>query len=113
LLIYTIIYTRKVLLMEFQWDQGKNAANIAKHGFDFADGAEMFEGKWPFLVAADLDEEYGEERWKGIGMIHGRIAVAIFSEPTPGLIRFISLRKANQEERNTYEKTIKDELEAH
>lgn len=111
--IYTIIYTEGPLLMEFEWDEKKNEVNTAKHGFDFADGAELFEGKWPFLVDSDLEEDYGEERWKGIGMINGRIAVAIFNEPTPGVIRFISLRKANQEERTTYEEAIKDELGIH
>lgn len=37
--------------MEFQWDEKKNESNITKHGFDFADGAELFQGRWPFLVA--------------------------------------------------------------
>lgn len=99
--------------MEFQWDEKKNVRNIAKHGFDFADGAELFQGGWPFLVASDLDEDYDEERWKGIGMIQGRIAVAIFTEAGSGVIRFISLRKANQEERDAYEEVIKNEMGIH
>ena len=99
--------------MEFQWDEKKNKIHIAKHEFDFADGVELFQGNWPFLVASDLEEDYGEERWKGIGMIQGRIAVAIFNEMKPGVIRFISLRKANQEERNEYEEAIKNELGTH
>ena len=99
--------------MRFSWDAAKNAANIRKHGFDFADGKDLFGGKYPFLVAADNDEDYGEERWRGIGMIEDRVVVAIFTELQPDLIRFISLRKANQEEQYRYEKAIKDELGPH
>jgi uncharacterized DUF497 family protein len=58
--------------MEFEWDKEKNAANIQKHGFDFADGVELFDGQLPFLVAVDEGGNYGEDRWRGIGMIQGR-----------------------------------------
>lgn len=96
--------------MDFEWDEQKNNDNVRKHGLDFADGKELFKGKQPFLVAADLEDEYGEQRWHGIGMIQGRIVVAVFTEPEPDVIRFISLRKATQEERNAYEEAIKDEM---
>jgi uncharacterized DUF497 family protein len=66
----------------------------------------------PLLVAADLDNGLAEERWRGIGCIHGRVVVAVFTEPKPDVIRFISLRKANQEERQAYEEAIRDELES-
>ena len=41
--------------------------------FDFADAEEMFRGA--LLIRPDTREDYGEERWIGIGMIHGRIAL--------------------------------------
>lgn len=97
--------------MQFQWDRKKNALNIKKHGIDFSDGEELFSGQWPFLVAADLDNDFAEERWRGIGCVRGRVVVAVFTEPKPDVIRFISLRKANQEERQLYEEAIGDELE--
>jgi len=96
--------------MEFEWDGAKNAANIQKHGFDFADGPELFDGHMPFLVVADEEDEHGEDRWRGIGMVRGRIVVVVFTERQLELIRFISLRKANQEERQAYEQAIKNEL---
>ncbi len=58
-------------------------------------------------------EEYGEERWRGIGAIRGRVVVAVFTEPRQGVIRFISLRKANREEQRLYEEAIKNELGTH
>ncbi|HWG86712.1 MAG TPA: BrnT family toxin [Candidatus Acidoferrales bacterium] len=98
--------------MQFEWDRKKNTLNIKKHGIDFSDGEELFSGAWPLLVAADLDNDLAEERWRGIGCIQGRVVVAVFTEPKADVIRFISLRKANQEERQAYEEAIRDELES-
>lgn len=97
--------------MEFQWDAGKNRANIRKHGFDFAWAEQLFRG--PLLARPDTREDYGEERWTGLGMLGGRVAVVTFAEPSPGNIRIISFRKANLEERKEYEDAVKEGLEAH
>ena len=96
--------------MKFEWDERKNRANIRKHGFDFVDGEEMFRGA--LLIRPDTHEDYGEERWVGIGMIQGRVAVVAFAERPQETIRIISLRKADHEEREEYEKAIQDGLEA-
>ena len=97
--------------MIFEWDEAKNRANVRKHGFDFAEAEEIFHG--PLLVRPDTREDYGEQRWIGIGMIRGRIAFVAFAEHPQDTIRFISLRKAHHEEREEYEKAIQDGLEAH
>jgi|SRR5947209_16003599 len=99
--------------MEFEWDESKNRENIRKHGFDFTDAEKFFVGPFPFLVTPDEHETDREERWRGIGVIHGRVAVVVFTECRPNVIRFISLRKANQQERKAYEEAIKDELGTH
>jgi uncharacterized protein len=95
--------------MIFKWDDAKNRANIRKHGFDFADAEEMFRG---FLLHPDTREDYGEERWIGIGMIRERVAFIAFTELWPDIVRIISLRKADHEERKEYEKAIQNGLEA-
>jgi uncharacterized protein len=97
--------------MRFEWDEVKNRANIRKHGFDLADAEEMFRG--PLLARPDTREDYGEERWIGIGMLRGSIAFVAFTEPEPGTIRLISLRKADHEEREEFEKAIQNGLEAY
>lgn len=97
--------------MKLEWDEAKNRANIRKHGFDFADAEPMFRA--PILIIADVRCEYGEQRWKGIGMLHGRTVAIIFSERASDTIRIISLRRADHEERAEYEKAIQDGLEAH
>jgi uncharacterized DUF497 family protein len=96
--------------MIFEWDEIKNRANIRKHGFHFAQAEEMFRGT--LLVRPDTREDYAEKRWIGIGMIRGRVAFVAFAERPPDTIRIISLRKADHEEREEYEETIQDGLEA-
>jgi len=97
--------------MRLEWDETKNQANIRKHGFDFADAAEMFRGA--LLVEPDIREDYGEQRWSGLGVVGGRIAKVIFTERDAGTIRIISLRKATSRERKQYEETIENGLETH
>jgi uncharacterized protein len=97
--------------MSFEWDEAKNRANLRKHGFDFAWAEQMFRGT--LLVRPDMREDYGEERWVGLGMLGERVAVVAFAELSPGNIRIISFRKANHEEREEYEDAIQDGLEAH
>jgi uncharacterized DUF497 family protein len=98
--------------MKLEWDEAKNKVNIKKHGFHFAEAEEMFRSF--LLVRPDTREDYGEERWIGIGMIQGRVAlVAFVARPPQDTIRIISLRKADHEERKEYEKAIQDGLEAH
>ncbi|MBF2099055.1 MAG: BrnT family toxin [Gloeomargaritaceae cyanobacterium C42_A2020_066] len=78
--------------MNFEWDEYKNQSNLVKHGFDFADAFHIF--KAPMLVEFDDNEEYGEERWIGIGLLSGRVVVIVYVEPDEGKVRVISLRKA-------------------
>ncbi len=95
--------------MTFEWDADKNRANMRKHGLDFADAEEMFRGA--LVVEPDTREDYGEKRWRGIGMTRERAAVVIFTQRTPEVIRIISLRRAHHEERKEYEKAIENGLE--
>ena len=52
--------------MRFVWDEAKRRENLAKHGIDFREAHEMFDG--PMLVALDHREDYGEERLLGSGL---------------------------------------------
>jgi len=96
--------------MTLEWDGAKNRSNIHKHGFHFAEAEQMFQGF--LLVRPDTREDYGEERWIGIGMIHDRCAFVAFTPRPNDTIRIISLRKANREEREAHETAIQDGLGA-
>jgi len=96
--------------MEFKWDEKKNRENLRKHGLDFADAWQLFQH--PVFVKLDDREDYGEDRWIGIGMMSNGIAVVfIFTEKDKETIRIISMRKATKNERARYEKAIQDELD--
>ena len=97
--------------MNFEWDEDKNQENIRKHGFDFADAWEIFEA--PMRVALDAREDYGEDRWIGIGLLGNRIVVVVFTERGEETIRIISLRKALKHERKRFEEALRDELGTH
>lgn len=94
--------------MRFEWDAQKNSDNIRKHGIDFADAWEIFTG--PMLVTIDDREDYGEDRWIGIGMLRGRVVVVVFTEPDEETTRIISVRKALSHERSQYEQVLRDQL---
>lgn len=94
--------------MKFEWDESKNQMNIHKHGFDFVDACLVFAS--PLLEKLDTREDYGEDRWIGLGMLAGRIVVLIYAQPDAETIRVISLRKANWNEQKAFEKAITDRL---
>lgn len=94
--------------MNFEWNEEKNKENIRKHGFDFTDAWEIFEA--PMKTALDLREDYGEERWVGIGFLGNRIVIVVFTYRDENTIRIISLRKALKNERKKFEEDIRNRL---
>lgn len=84
----------------FTWDEGKRAANLAKHGVDFI-AAENFDFG-SALVVVDRREDYRELREIALGFIGMRLHVMVFTRRGDGL-RIISLRKANKREERYYE----------
>ncbi|MCF2147507.1 BrnT family toxin [Desmonostoc muscorum LEGE 12446] len=55
------------------------------------------------LVYLDDREDYGEDRYMGIGLLDGRVVVVVYTEPDEEILRIISLRKALSHERKRYE----------
>ncbi len=86
--------------MDFGWDESKRAANLAKHGVDFAE-VEGFD--WSAaLVRADLRTDYGEVRLVAMAPIGDRLHVLVFTIRRRDL-RVISLRRASTKELDRYE----------
>jgi uncharacterized protein len=84
----------------WDWDEDKRQTNRAKHGVDFAE-LEWFEWSTA-VVRADVRLDYGEHRWTALGKIAGRIHHLAFTRRN-GLVRVISLRKANKREQREWE----------
>ena len=96
------------MVMKFDWDEKKNELNIYRHGIDFNDVPEIFNG--PMIVKIDDRIDYGEDRFIGIGILGNIIAVVAFVEMEGEMIRIISARKANKHESKKFEKEIKNRL---
>jgi uncharacterized protein len=92
--------------MKFEWDEAKNVVNIEKHGIDFNDAHELFQGDR--LEFRDDRKDYGEERFIIVGRINNRLMIAVYTQRSPETIRVISLRKANSREKEQFEKTVKN-----
>ena len=85
--------------MDFEWDEAKNAANIAKHGIDFEDAIRIFDG--PVLENADTRRDYGEHRTISFSLLDDREVVVVYTMRR-GCRRIISARKAHRSERKAY-----------
>lgn len=89
--------------MEFEWDESKRAANIAKHGVDFLRASLIFDG--PVLEAIDGRENYGEERMTALGIAVGTVYKVVYTA-RQSRTRIISARKANKNEQKIYYRSI-------
>jgi len=86
--------------MAFQWNRDKAAANVRKHGIDFADAVSVFSDDLAITIS---DERFNEERFITIGVdAFSRILVVVYTVRDDD-IRIISARKATRQERQQYE----------
>jgi uncharacterized protein len=85
------------------WEQRKRQANLKKHGFDFADANEVFDGVT--FTYEDDRIAYGERRFVTLGSLRG-IVVSIVHTEQDDHIRVISMRKATKREREIYFQNI-------
>lgn len=93
--------------MRYEWDERKRKANLRKHGFDFVDAPQVFDGIT--LTVLDESEEYEEERYITLGLLKTTVVVIVHTEQ-PEVIRIISMRKATRYEENNYFAQVGDGL---
>jgi len=86
--------------MEMEFDPAKNHKNIALRGLSF-ELAAVFDFD-SALIVVDGRRNYGEVRYRAIGIRSGKVAVMVFTMRGKSL-RVISLRHANRKERERYE----------
>jgi hypothetical protein len=81
------------------WDEDKRAANLAKHGDDFADVARF---DWTGAIRLpDTRRDYGEVREGVYGLIGDRLHFLVFTL-RDGRMRIISLRRASEREQRLW-----------
>jgi hypothetical protein len=87
--------------MDYEWDPGKAATNLQKHGVSFADAVSVFSDEFALTAADDFAEE---ERFVTLGTdAFGQLLVVVYTWRGEHGIRLISARKATRHERTQYE----------
>ncbi len=87
--------------MQYEWDEGKAAENIRRHGVDFVDAIAALEDP-NRLEEIDIRYPYDEERVQVIGMARGRVLFAAATFRSEGVCRIISARRATKHEQDRY-----------
>ena len=84
--------------MDFEFDPGKSAANLDKHGIDFAAAQVLWESK---IVQVPISTQ-NELRWLVIGTLGKKHWTAVITR-RGDKIRLISVRRARDNETQIYE----------
>jgi uncharacterized protein len=87
--------------VQYEWDNGKAAENLRKHGVDFADAIAALED--PNRVE-EIDDRfvYDEERVRVIGMAQGKVLFVAVMLPGEETCRIMSARRATRHEQDRY-----------
>jgi len=88
--------------VRFEWDPGKAAENLAKHGVSFEEAATVFRDVRS-ATGADPDHSLDEERFVTFGISTDGRLLAIAHTDRDDTIRIISARPATPSERKIYE----------
>ena len=89
--------------MKFEWNADKADINLRKHHVSFEDAARVFLDT-NRIETFDSRDEYGEDRWKTVGLVEPALLAVVYSVRSKGdeVIRLISARKADSHERAQY-----------
>jgi uncharacterized protein len=89
------------LSVHYEWDNGKAAVNLRKHGVDFMDAIAAIQDP-NRLDEIDTRFVYNEERIAVIGMARGDVLFVVVTLRGEDTCRIISARKATRHEQNRY-----------
>jgi hypothetical protein len=90
------------MALEFEWDPGKAAANLSKHGVSFGEAEGVFADPLA-LEMPDPDHSEAEQRWITIGQSYRRRLLVVAFTEREDVIRIISVRVATRSEMERYE----------
>jgi uncharacterized protein len=86
--------------MRFEWYEQKRLENLRKHGIDFVDAKEIWQGA--VLEVSSAQQEHGEQRHIAYGVLDGRIIAVVFTWHGESR-RLISARRVRRYERQNYQ----------
>ena len=88
--------------MEFEWDEEKAAANLAKHEVSFEEAKTVFDDPL-YVDFYDPDHSFDEHRYIIIGESQRRRVLIVSYTERDDVVRLISAREVTGSERETYE----------
>jgi uncharacterized protein len=84
--------------LDFEWDEAKRDANLAKHGIDFRDAVDLFDGR-PIYTFPSRRE--AEDRYVSVGLVGDQFIAAVWI-PRNDIVRIISMRRARDGEKRAH-----------
>ena len=86
--------------MEIEFDPEKRERILRERGLDLADAGEL-------LLGARLDElddrfDYGEDRWRSLGLLSGEVVACVWVDLEAGRVRIITMWKARGHEQEKF-----------
>jgi uncharacterized DUF497 family protein len=89
--------------LSFEWDAGKAAGNLAKHGISFSEASTVFADPLSRTIPDPL-HSHDEGRFIIVGESSAGRTLVVAHTHRGGAIRIISARKATPRERKDYER---------
>ncbi len=89
--------------MELEFDPDKRNKTLLERGLDFARAQEVFEGV--HLTGQDIRVVYEEDRFITVGWLEARLVVLVWT-PRGAVRRIISMRKANEREKELFARSL-------
>lgn len=101
--------------MRFEWDEHKSAINRRKHKIAFETAGIVFQD--PYAVTYPDETGSDEERWITIGAVEPDLVIFVvhthFEREGEEIVRIISARKAESQERKLYAEAHKSSERRH
>lgn len=92
-----------LLLVNVEWDEAKNQANLRKHGVSFEEARVLFTSGVDYLEIFDETHSEDEDRFIAIGPIRRGLVLIVWTERDESVTRIISDRWATSRERGWYQ----------
>ena len=92
------------MVLRFEWDSEKAAANLGKHGVSFEEASTVF-GDPLGRIVDDPRHSVGERRLVLMGHSERQRLLSVMFTDRQEVVRLISARRATRHERRDYEKS--------
>jgi len=91
--------------LQFEWDDNKARANLAKHGVSFEEASTVFADPLSITIP-DPTHSQAEDRFIILGQSHRRLLLVVVHTERGDKLRLISARRGSRNERKQYEEGI-------